>query len=126
MTQRISDGIRFDTGIGHTDYSDKPVGQSTGHPSTALLPAGTTVSEAIKDVFNFGATVNDEIMQLLTATYANPKFRTASGFHAAMKKALQNLKNSKGKHSGEAFRVLEELMEDTDLLEQYRASIVES
>ena len=126
MTQRIADGIRFDTGIRNTDFSDKPVGQTTGQPSTALLPSGTTVSEAIKDVFNLGQTVSGEIMQQMVAAYANPKLRTASGFHSALKNALKNMKARKGKHSGDAAQVLQELMEDTDLLDQYRASIVES
>lgn len=126
MTERITQGIRFDTGIGSTDYSDVMVGQTAGQKSTELMPSGTTVTEAIKDVFQLTPTVTGEIMASLIERYASTELRTASGFRQAMRAAVGRLKKKDTAAAREAVAVLEELEADTELLDAYRASLVES
>ena len=126
MTERITQGIRFDTGIGATDYSDALVGQTPGPKPTELLPSGTTVTEAIRDVFQLGPTVSGEILACLAERYSSPALRTPAGFRRAMRAAVGRLRERGTAAASEAVAVLEELEADTELLDAYRAALVES
>jgi len=125
-TSRITQGIRFDTGIRTADWSDKPVGQTAGRTQGPLLPGSTTVSEAMTEVFPTDRTVGDEIFAALAAEASSPRLRTSSGFRAAAGKTIRSLRGRKGRASEEAARELEALLADGDLLDHYRAALLET
>lgn len=122
----ITHGIRFDTGISTADFSEKPVGQTRGQTQGALLPGSTTVSEAIKDVFPTDKSIGNEIMAQLAAACNSPLLRTSTGFRSAALKTIRSLRGKKGAKSDEAARELENLLADTELLDEYRAALLES
>ncbi len=123
---RVTSGVRFDTGISNADWTNGTVGQTPGQTQTPLMPGSTTVSEAIQDVFPTNTSIGGEIMAALSLAANAPELRTASGFHAAAVKTIRSLRKRKGAKAGAAARELENLLADTELLDQYRAALLET
>ncbi len=122
---RTTDVIRFDKGISEAEYRDMPFGQSKAKPEPSLLPGSTTVSEALMDVFPDGDSVNGEIMRALVA--GNSAYlRTSYGFNETARKTIRHLREKDGAAAEAAVRELMGLLADTELFEQYRASLLES
>ena len=44
---RVTSGVRFDTGISTADWTRGPVGQTPGQTQGPLLPGSTTVTETL-------------------------------------------------------------------------------
>lgn len=123
---RTTYGVSFNTGISMAEYNESPAGQTPGQTQKSILPGSTTVSEALANVFPKDPTVSGQIMGLLAQAGSSMALRTANGFHAAAKKAIRSLRGAKGKAAGRAAAELETLMEDTELLDFYRAGLLES
>ena len=54
---RVTSGVRFDTGISTADWTRGTVGQTPGQTQGPLLPGSTTVTESLKELFPTGASV---------------------------------------------------------------------
>ena len=122
---RVTSGVQFNTGISTTDWTSGVVGQTPGQTQETLLPGSTTVSEALKDVFILNS-LSTDIMERLAAEGNTPMLRTANGFRSAAKRTIRALRGRKGEKSQAAARELESLMADSDLLDQYRAALLET
>ena len=48
---RVTSGVRFDTGISTADWTRGTVGQTPGQTQGPLLPGSTTVTETLKELF---------------------------------------------------------------------------
>ncbi len=117
--------IRFDKGISDAEYREAPFGQSKAKPEPPLLPGSTTVSEALMNVFPEGDSVNGEIMRALVA--GNSAYlRTSRGFNETARRTIRLLRGKDGAAAAAAVRELTGLLADTELFEQYRASLLES
>ena len=102
-----------------------PQGQTPGVVQKTLMPGSTTVSQALAEVFPEGQHIEGEIMRALIA--GNPmQLRTEHGFSAAARKTIRSLRERRTKASASAARELEGLLADTELLNEYRAAILES
>ena len=122
---RTTYGVSFNTGISTAEYTDSFVGQTPGQTQKSILPGSTTVSEALANVFPKDPTVAGMILGALAQAGNSTLLRTANGFHAAARKTIRGLKG-KGPASDRAAEELEGLLEDTELLDQYRAALLES
>ncbi|MCQ2389369.1 MAG: hypothetical protein MJ138_06620 [Kiritimatiellae bacterium] len=128
---RTTQGVSFNTGISMAEYNEAPAGQTPGQTQRSILPGSTTVSEALANVFPKDPTAAGQIMGMLAAAGNSTLLRTGNGFHMAAKKAIRNLrgkkdKGGKGEAAGRAAEELENLLDDTELLDQYRAALLES
>lgn len=128
---RTTQGVSFNTGISMAEYNEAPAGQTPGQTQRSILPGSTTVSEALANVFPKDPTASGQIMGMLAAAGNSTLLRTGNGFHGAAKKAIRNLRGKKGKDgkgeaAGRAAEELENLLDDTELLDQYRAALLES
>ncbi len=141
---RTTQGVSFNTGISMAEYNEAPAGQTPGQTQRSILPGSTTVSEALANVFPKDPTAQGQIMGMLAAAGNSTLLRTGNGFHMAAKKAIKNLRakagrgQAKGKNQGDplgrapggaagrAADELENLLDDTELLDQYRAALLES
>lgn len=128
---RTTQGVSFNTGISMAEYNEAPAGQTPGQTQRSILPGSTTVSEALANVFPKDPTASGQIMGMLAAAGNSTLLRTGNGFHMAAKKAIRNLRGKKGKDgkgeaAGRAAEELENLLDDTELLDQYRAALLES
>ena len=122
---RTTDPLRFDTGIGRADFAeiiDSPV---AGQPQKSLLPGSTTVTQAIDELFPPDKSVDGEIMCALVAGNS-AVLRTPRGFSQAARSALRTLKGRGGRAADDAAAEIETLLADTDLLERYRMSLLET
>ncbi len=119
-------GVSFNTGISMAEYNEVPAGQTQGQTQGSILPGSTTVSEALAAVFPKDPTVAGLILGQLAAAGNSLALRTANGFRAAAQKAIRNLRGGKGASAMRAADELDALLEDTDLLDMYRASLLES
>ena len=54
---RVTSGVRFDTGISTADWTRGTVGQTPGQTQGPLLPGSTTVTESLKALFPTNASV---------------------------------------------------------------------
>ena len=125
VDRRIEPDFRFDTGVKDAKYAQEPQGQTPGVTQKPLLPGSTTVSEALAEVFPEGRHIDGEIMRALIA--GNPmQLRTEHGFSATAMKVIRTLRGRKTKAAEAAVRELESLMADTELLNQYRAALLET
>lgn len=122
---RTTYGVTFNSGISTAEYTDSPVGQTPGQTQKSILPGSTTVSEALASVFPKDPTVGGMILSALAQAGNSTLLRTSNGYHAAARKAIRNLKG-KGPASQRAAEELEGLLDDTELLNQYRAALLES
>ena len=125
IDRRIESDFNFNAGIKDASFVETPQGQSQGLAQKPLLPGSTTVSEALAEVFPDARHVEGEIMRALVSGNTL-SLRTAHGFSAAAKKTIDSLKRSKGKAAARAARELENLLVDTELLDTYRASLLET
>ena len=129
MIDRVTSGVQFNTGISNAEWTSGQVGQASGQTQHAILPGSTTVSEALAAVFPKDVSISGEIMVALAAMGNSTALRSQNGFGRAARKAIKNLKNRSGLKSGAADRAaaeLEGLLADTELLEMYRASLLET
>ena len=123
---RVTQGVTFDNGIRTAEYNEKPVGQTLGQTQQSLLPGETTVSEALESVFPKDPTVGGLISAALAQEGSLMALRTAHGFRSAATRTMRTLRGSKGRAAQAAADEIEALLEDTDLLDRYRASLLES
>ena len=122
---RTTYGVSFNTGISTAEYTESSVGQTPGQTQKSILPGSTTVTEALASVFPKDPTVGGAILNALAQAGNSMLLRTSNGFHAAAKKTIRGLK-SRGPASQRAAGELEALLDDTELLNQYRAALLES
>ena len=125
VDRRIEPDFRFDTGVKDAMYAATPQGQTQGVTQKPLLPGSTTVSEALSEVFPEGQHIEGEIMQALVAGNLT-QLRTEHGFSSAALKTIRALRSRRTKAADAAVRELEALMSDTELLNGYRAALLES
>ena len=125
IDRRIEPDFRFDTGVKDAQYAEAPQGQTPGVVQKTLLPGGTTVTEALADVFPEGQHVEGEIMRALVEENLI-QLRTERGFTATATKTLRTLRGRRTKSAEAAVRELEGLLADTELLNEYRAALLES
>ena len=123
---RVAEGVSFNTGISMAEYNEAPAGQTPGQTQRAVLPGSTTVSEALASVFPRDPTVGGQIFALLAEAGASTRLRTSNGFHAAARKAIGTLRGKGGRTAERAAAELEGLLADTELLDFYRASLLET
>ena len=123
---RVTESVSFNTGISMAEYNEAPAGQTPGQTQRSILPGSTTVSEALASVFPRDPTVGGQIIGLLAEAGASTLLGTSNGFHAAARKAIGTLRGKGGKTAERAAAELEGLLADTELLDFYRASLLET
>ena len=126
MIDRITQGVQFNAGISNAEWTDGAVGQTAGQTQHALLPGSTTVSEALAAVFPKDVSIGGEIMTALAAMGNSINLRTNGGFAAQARKTIKNLRERRNGTSDRAADELEQLLNDTELLEMYRSSLLET
>ena len=126
MENRVTNSISFNTNVRTTEFDESRQLAAIRQNDTApLLPSGPAVTEQIKQVFNFN-TVEAELLHFMEAACQNPALRSAQEFQQALRKTLENLKQQHGDHPSKAAQVLQQLLEDKQLLDWYRAMIVDN
>lgn len=123
---RVTSGVQFNTGISTTDWNTGVVGQTQGQTQSPLLPGSTTVSETLKSLFPPGGGISAEIMAELAAAGNSMLLRSSSGFYNTAKKTIRSLYGKNTAKATAAAHELETLLADTELLEQYRAALLET
>ena len=123
---RVTEQVSFNTGIWLAEYNQGQVGQTPGRTQGEVLPGSTTVSEALEGLFPRDPTAMGQVFAMLAAAGNSTALRTAHGFHAAAMKAIRSLREKGSARAKAAARELEGLMADTDLLDRYRAALLES
>ena len=123
---RTTHGVQFNVGISNATYSDVPAGLTQGTTQQPILPGSTTVTEALAAVFPKDPTVAAQILQELAQAGNSTLLRTPGGFRGAARKAIRSLREGKGRAAAAAAGEIEELLEDTELLDMYRAALLES
>ena len=126
QVNRTTHGVNFNTGISTAEYNEAPAGQTQGQTQGTILPGSTTVSEALAGLFPKDPTVSGQILGQLAAAGNALHLRTASGYQAAARKAIRNLRATGGSAAARAADELECLLDDTELLDQYKASLLET
>ena len=122
---RTTEPLRFDTGIGQAGFAeiiDSPV---AGQPQKALLPGSTTVTQAIDELFPPDRSVGGEVMRALVAGNS-AGLRTPGGFSQTARSALRALRARGSRAADNAAMEIERLLSDTDLLDRYRMSLLET
>ena len=126
MESRVTNSISFNTNVKTTEFDESQQLATIRQNDTApLLPSGTAVTEQIKQVFNF-TTVEAELLHFMEAACQNPTLRSAQEFQQTLRKTFENLKRNHGDHPSKAAQVLQQLLEDKQLLDWYRAMIVDN
>ena len=123
---RTTYGVSFNTGISMAEYNEVPAGQTQGQTQHSILPGSTTVTEALAAIFPKDPTVSGMIVSILAAAGNSTLLRTGNGFHAAARKAIASLRGRKSPAARQAADELETLLADTELLDFYRASLLET
>lgn len=123
---RVTQGVTFDHSILEAEYTEKPVGQALGNTQHALLPGETTVSEALANVFPKDPTVAGLIAGALAKAGSSMSLRSARGFRSAALRTVAKLRGSKGKAAQAAADEIDALLADSELLDGYRAALLES
>jgi len=125
---RVTHGVDFNTGISVAEYNEAPVGQTQGQTQGAVLPGSTTVSEALANVFPHETDVTASLLGMLAAEGSSLALRTPGGFRAAAKRTIRTLRGMSGSSeaASAAAAELEALLDDTELLDRYRASLLET
>ena len=121
---RTTEPLRFDTGIGQAGYAEVMDSPIAGQPQKTLLPGSTTVTQAIDELFP-DRSVGGEVMRALVAGNS-AVLRTPSGFAQTARSALRALKERGSSAADNAAAEIETLLADTDLLERYRMSLLET
>jgi len=123
---RVTQGVTFDKGIHDAQWTERPVGQTVGGTQHSLLPGETTVSQALENVFPKDPTVSGLVMKALAQAGSAMLLRTQNGYRGAATKTVRALRTAKGRAAGAAADEIEALLEDSDLLDRYRAALLES
>ncbi len=123
---RTTHGVSFNTGISMAEYNEAPAGQTSGQTQGMILPGSTTVTEALAAVFPKEPTVTALILGQLAMAGSALHLRTSSGFQNAAKTAIGNLRSAGRPAAQRAADELEKLLDDADLLDQYKASLLET
>lgn len=123
---RTTESVSFNTGITMAEYNEIPAGQTQGQTQSPILPGSTTVSEALDEVFPKDETVTALVLSRLVAEGGSPAFRTANGFRSAAEGTVASLRRKGTDAAMRAAGELERLLADTELLDQYRSSLLES
>ena len=121
---RTTEPLRFDTGIGQAGYAEVMDSPIAGQPQKTLLPGSTTVTQAIDELFP-DRSVGGEVMRALVAGNS-AVLRTPSGFAQTARSAMRTLKGRGSLAADNAAAEIETLLSDTDLLERYRMSLLET
>jgi hypothetical protein len=121
---RTTEPLRFDTGIGQAGYAEVMDSPIAGQPQKTLLPGSTTVTQAIDELFP-DRSVGGEVMRALVAGNS-AVLRTPSGFAQTARSAMRALKDRGSPAADNAAAEIETLLADTDLLERYRMSLLET
>ena len=121
---RTTEPLRFDTGIGQAGYAEVMDSPIAGQPQKTLLPGSTTVTQAIDELFP-DRSVGGEVMRALVAGNS-AVLRTPSGFAQTARAAVHALKERGSPAADDAAAEIETLLADTDLLERYRMSLLET
>ena len=121
---RTTEPLRFDTGIGQAGYAEVMDSPIAGQPQKTLLPGSTTVTQAIDELFP-DRSVGGEVMRALVAGNS-AVLRTPSGFAQTARSAMRALKERGSSAADNAAAEIETLLADTDLLERYRMSLLET
>ena len=121
---RTTEPLRFDTGIGQAGYAEVMDSPIAGQPQKTLLPGSTTVTQAIDELFP-DRSVGGEVMRALVAGNS-AVLRTPSGFAQTARSAMRALKKRGSSAADDAAAEIETLLADTDLLERYRMSLLET
>ena len=121
---RTTEPLRFDTGIGQAGYAEVMDSPVSGQPQKTLLPGSTTVTQAIDELFP-DRSVGGEVMRALVAGNS-AVLRTPSGFAQTARAAMRALKERGSPAADDAATEIETLLADTDLLERYRMSLLET
>jgi len=124
--QRVTYGVSFDKGISGANWTEKPAGQTTGGTQQSLMPGETTVTAALESVFPKDPTLSGLVAKALAQAGSAMSLRTESGYRAAAKKTIGSLKGAKGRAAQAAAEEIEKLLDDGELLDQYRAALLES
>ena len=122
---RTTEPIRFDTGIGQASYAEVKDSPVAGQPQKTLLPGSTTVTQAIDELFPPDRSGGGEVMCALVAGNS-AVLRTPSGFAQTARSAMRALKDRGSQAADDAAAEIETLLADTDLLERYRMSLLET
>ena len=121
---RTTEPLRFDTGIGQAGFAEVMDSPISGQPQKTLLPGSTTVTQAIDELFP-DRSVGGEVMHALVAGNS-AVLRTPSGFAQTARSAMRALKERGSPAADDAAAEIETLLADTDLLERYRMSLLET
>ena len=121
---RTTEPLRFDTGIGQAGFAEVIDSPVSGQPQKTLLPGSTTVTQAIDELFP-DRSVGGEVMRALVAGNS-AVLRTPSGFAQTARSAMRALKDRGSPAADNAAAEIETLLADTDLLERYRMSLLET
>ena len=121
---RTTEPLRFDTGIGQAGFAEVMDSPVSGQPQKTLLPGSTTVTQAIDELFP-DRSVGGEVMRALVAGNS-AVLRTPSGFAQTARSAMRALKDRGSPAADNAAAEIETLLADTDLLERYRMSLLET
>lgn len=122
---RMTEPLRFDTGIGRTGFAEVMDSPVAGQPQKTLLPGSTTVTQAIDELFPLDRSVGGEVMRALVAGNS-AVLRTPGGFSQAARSAVRTLRGRGSRVADDAAAEIETLLADTDLLERYRMSLLET
>lgn len=123
---RVTEQVNFNAGISLAEYNEAPVGQTPGRTQGQILPGSTTVSEALSAIFPKDPTVMGTILAMLAEAGNSTALRTANGFHSAALKTIRALREKGTDKAAAAACELENLMADTEVLDRYRAALLES
>ena len=122
---RMTEPLRFDTGIGQAGFAEVIDSPVAGQPQKTLLPGSTTVTQAIDELFPPDRSVGGEIMRALVAGNS-PLLRTPGGFSQAARSVVHALRERGSRAADDAAAEIETLLADTDLLDRYRMSLLET
>lgn len=122
---RVTSSVQFNTGISTADWTSGVVGQTPGLTQRTLLPGSTTVSESISELFPTD-TLAVELLARLAAEGGSVQLRTSRGFAETARRTIRTLRGKRGGKASAAARELETLLADTELLNRYRAALLES
>ena len=123
---RVTEQVNFNTGISLAEYNEAPAGQTPGRTQGQILPGSTTVTEALASIFPKDPTVSGTILAMLAEAGNSTALRTSNGFHFAAKKTIRSLREKGSGKAKAAAQELENLMADTEVLDRYRAALLES
>ncbi len=122
---RTTEPLRFDTGIGQAGFAEVMDSPVAGQPQKSLLPGSTTVTQAIDELFPMDRSVGGEVMNALVAGNS-AVLRTPSGFSQTARSSVRSLRARGSRAADDAAAEIEALLADTDLLDRYRMSLLET